>query len=362
MAPPVQQVQSHQPAAFVEFFAGSAGYSLAMRDAGFQVFAIDHSHNRFTSKVPIFTVDLSKPDEVAVAVNLLHLVKPKAVHFGLMCGACSRARERAISRHLRAQGAPEPKQLRDESHLLGRPNLSPWDSEKVHTANLIYRHAVVLLQVCFALSCIVSIENPTRSWLWPLMAKLIKEANDPVLAEHYFALVAVCFDSCMHGGLRAKSTMLLSTAGVFESLALRCDHSHSHLPWGLTQTNGAWTFDTAAEAAYPSLLCVRLAACVVQFCGHDCLHLQYNQLRMTSLQSQGRQHRQQSQLIPDFRTVDWRPPEAPLAPLDKLLLPKTAGEINEARGEDSNGRLVKVGTFHSHCEHIAAALTLSASF
>ena len=329
-----------------------------MRDAGFQVFAIDHSHNRFTAKVPIFTVDLSKPDEVAVAVNLLHLVKPTAVHFGLMCGTCSRARERAIPRHLRKQGAPEPKQLRDESHLLGRPFLSPWDEEKVQAANTIYRHAITLLKECFALSCIISIENPTRSWLWPLLAQLVKETADTNLIQQYFALEATCFDSCMHGGQRAKSTTFLGTPKVFSRLASKCDQSHDHLPWGLNKTNDTWTFDTAAEAAYPALLCQRLASCILDFCEPNTLHLRYNQLRLTSLQAQGRQHRQLAQLVPDFRAVEWRPRSAPLGPLDKPLLPKTAGEINEARDESNSGNLVKVGIFHSHQEHISVASTL----
>jgi len=66
-----------------------------------------------------------KKDEIKVAEQLLRFTMPKAVHFGLMCGTCSRARERSLAPSLRRQGAPEPAPLRDELHLLGKPNLRP---------------------------------------------------------------------------------------------------------------------------------------------------------------------------------------------------------------------------------------------
>ena len=68
-------------AVFVEFFAGSGSFSHAMRKEGFQVFAVDHQANRFSPKVPIFTIDLSNADEVTVAKQLLRFTEPVAVHF-----------------------------------------------------------------------------------------------------------------------------------------------------------------------------------------------------------------------------------------------------------------------------------------
>lgn len=52
-----------------------------------------------------------------------------------MCGTCSRAREHSFSKTLRQQGAPEPRPLRGEWSLFGRPNMSPTNKLKVEKAN-----------------------------------------------------------------------------------------------------------------------------------------------------------------------------------------------------------------------------------
>ena len=66
----------------------------------------------------------------------------------------------------------------------------------------------------------------------------------------------VDFDSCMHGGSRAKYTSFLCGSDAFSHLALRCDGRHEHLEWGLLP-DGA--FSTATEAEHPDLLCSRIA-------------------------------------------------------------------------------------------------------
>ena len=38
---------------------------------------------------------------------------------------------------------------------------------------------------------------------------------------------------------------------------------HDHDPWGVTWQMGHWKFDTASEAAYPTLLAQRAATCLV---------------------------------------------------------------------------------------------------
>ena len=114
---------------------------------------------------------------------------------------------------------------------------------------------LLLLQICFELKCIVSIENPARSWLWPLLAMLVKETGRTDFIRWYFSLVSTMFDACMHGSTRDKSTTILGSPGVFESLGIRCDKSHSHQAWSATKTiHQGWVFDTAAEAEYPALL------------------------------------------------------------------------------------------------------------
>jgi len=55
-----------------------------MGRAGCNVFPVDHSANRFSPKVPTFTIELSNSDEAKIAEQLLHFTMPKAVHFGLI--------------------------------------------------------------------------------------------------------------------------------------------------------------------------------------------------------------------------------------------------------------------------------------
>ena len=74
---------ARRQASFVEFFSRS-GSSHAMRRAGRNVFPVDHSADRFSPKVPTFTIELSNSDEVKIAEQLLHFTMPKAVHFGLI--------------------------------------------------------------------------------------------------------------------------------------------------------------------------------------------------------------------------------------------------------------------------------------
>lgn len=66
----------------------------------------------------------------------------------------------------------------------------------------------------------------------------------------------------MHGGLRNKWTTFYVNHSAFSSLALTCDSSHDHQPWGVTGTQSGWKFNTADEAEYPALLCERVAAII----------------------------------------------------------------------------------------------------
>ena len=58
--------------------------------------------------------------------------------------------ERSLSTHLLQQGAPEPKPLRDEQYLFGKPGLSQYDQLKVNKANDIYRYAIQLMMILFS--------------------------------------------------------------------------------------------------------------------------------------------------------------------------------------------------------------------
>ena len=74
----------------------------------------------------------------------------------------------------------------------------------------------------------------------------------------------------MHGGRRNKFTHWLSynprnlDLDMFEALHLLCDNSHEHASWApFKNEHGQTVFPTASEAAYPELLCERVA-CILK--------------------------------------------------------------------------------------------------
>ena len=86
-----------------------------------------------------------------------------------------------------------------------------------------------LLFTCFLLGCIISI--PVRSWLWPLLATLVKQSNHPQFVVWYFALTAI------YEWLSAQpKDHSLGTAGIFDGLAIHCDGSHEYQLWFATKT------------------------------------------------------------------------------------------------------------------------------
>ena len=139
----------------------------------------------------------------------------------------------------------------------GLPNLRPVDQLKVDTANRLYQCAILL-------GCLISVENPARSWLWALLASLVKATQKPDLISRFANLESVSFDACAHGSERDKRTKLLATPGLFTELEACCPKNHAHASWQPYRTEQGIAFPTAAEAEYPSLLCDRMANCVLQ--------------------------------------------------------------------------------------------------
>ena len=63
---------------------------------------------------------------------------------------------------------------------------------------------------------------------------------------------------CMHGGERDKKTSLLyGGCWNLSKLAVMCDRSHEHKPWGLLSKGGG--FATAGERNYPTLFCKKIS-------------------------------------------------------------------------------------------------------
>ena len=86
-------------------------------------------------------------------------------------------------------------------------------------------------------------------WLVPAFASLISSRG----------VFEVVFQQCTHGGGRDKWSSFHTNVKEFQCLALQCDKTHTHKPWGLSRQKGQWAFHTAEEAEYPVLLCSRVA-------------------------------------------------------------------------------------------------------
>ena len=72
------------------------------------------------------------------------------------------------------------------------------------------------------------------------------------------------FDNCCHGGARKKSSKFWGSKPWFLPLAAACpgDATHKHKTWHPQIVDGKVQYPTAEEAAYPNLLCSRMAEIV----------------------------------------------------------------------------------------------------
>ena len=177
---------------------------------------------------------MSHPESAGLLNSMIHEMDPIACHMGLPCGTCSRAREQAIPAAKKARGAPEPVPLRDAQALLGLKNLSKKDQQKVDAANQVYTTAVQVMLQCYLCGVILVIENPVRSWLWPLLALLVKQTRHQGFIDWYFSLHEIVYAACMHGGKRDEYTKLLSSTPCLQPLACECDGGHETLALGST--------------------------------------------------------------------------------------------------------------------------------
>ena len=107
-------------------------------------------------------------------------------------------------------------------------------------------------------------------------------------------------------------------------------NDHEHLPFLLNMTSGQWSFDTSAEAAYPTLLTQRVASLVKQFLENKGRVFVPRPLpRLKTLAAQHRQHRKRDHFIPEFFAIQWLPATKKLSPLQKLLPSSSQGDSPE---------------------------------
>lgn len=312
-------------------------------------------------------LDLTNSKHVDILKSLFHFCRPCYAHFGLPCGTCSRAREKPLPAHLKGYSAPQP--LRDECHVEGLPHLSGSDRLKVETANMLYKHAVELLEICRQLNTCVSIENPLRSWLWILLATYIKATNNIQLIQWYSDLECVTFDACAHGSDRDKRTKLLTTPGFFSDLEQYCPGDHQHASWTPFQVDKRIFFPTSTEAEYPTLLCSRMAGCVMNFATSRKVDVRVDAKLKDLMRLQlGQQILKHPPLIAEFKTFVFT--EKPINDSSHKLLaaPINQGQQHQEQQEGeqmrtdkgfSKRKSFKYGVWHSPKEFIDKATQLS---
>ena len=140
---------------------------------------------------------------------------------------------------------------------MGIDGLSGLDKVRTETANLVYAATAKLIEVCYNLQILCSVEKPENSlfWFFPAIAAIME-----TIGGH-----SVSFHNCMHGGTRNKLTKWWATDETFEAFRVFCDNSHSHAKWNPVPVGKNLQFPTAAEAAYPHLLCKRIMAILLDY-------------------------------------------------------------------------------------------------
>ena len=125
----------------------------------------------------------------------------------------------------------QPQPLRSDDYPDGLPNLSEKEQARVDSANASYKATADILLLLIGWNFSVSIENPAKSLFWKTswIQKLLQRFHD----GHDTFL-----DHCMHGGARDKASRFWSynprrpSENMLESLALKCDGSHTHTNLG----------------------------------------------------------------------------------------------------------------------------------
>ena len=234
----------------IEIFSGSGRLTAEIRRLGIRAVAVDRGASRTSG--PVTLLDLTKPDDLEFLKNFITSERDNLlyVHMAPPCGTCSAARNKR-HRDLEAAGFALPKPLRSKAHPMGLPTNRGLDAAKVESANALYYATLEIAKLCLNLDILFSLENPENSLFWN---------TDPI--QELFQLCSGyhnVFQSCMMGGDRDKRTKWWSSKSNFNAFNLLCDGLHEHKPWKPVQTAVGLHFPTSEEAAYPKLLCERVA-------------------------------------------------------------------------------------------------------
>ena len=237
----------------LEIFAGTARLSKSLKLKGFQAMAFDKTSKRSEGQV-ILEADLSNREEVKALLEFIHLKADQIafIHLAPPCGTSSRARGKRL-RFLQSLNIKEPRPLRDDSFPDGFSWLSGNDKLRTEAANILYESTALIAQTAIELQIAICIENPSSSLMW-------KTTPFQQLFQQFPDLKFIHFHNCAHGGTRDKKTCFVTNVDWFDSLAIFCNKQHTHAPWTPTVVNGKVSFPTHSEAAYPEILCNRIAS------------------------------------------------------------------------------------------------------
>ena len=202
------------------------------------------------SLVPVCKIDLASQKGQQFVWSLLDSCHPAYVHLGLPA-------DTVTSRSHSSQD------LRWLQHPGGRPDLleNSVEGQRVAEANRLYRFAFDIAVFCIRHSIPFCLENPPRSFVWQLFASMALASEEAGLAGKWNNLEPVDLHACMFGGARAKPLRFLCPKGLFSSLAVACDKSHSHKPWLKIRSRA----EVAEDASYPAELCIKMVTQLLAF-------------------------------------------------------------------------------------------------
>ena len=227
----------------IEICAGTAMLSRCFQEVGFDIMAVDHTHNRFHPLAHICNLDLSLRSSWEFLEYVVRNFPVCFVHAAPPCGTCSRARE------INLGGARQPRPLRSDQYPHGLHDLSTEEQARVDAANSIYQHLSAFLMLCTHMNIPWAVENPARSYLWD--TEWMQTLQQ--FAKFYR------FTACAWGSTRPTKKAFLSTLPGMKRLEAECPGDHQHEPYGRKRDEqGRVIYATAEEAAYPRVLCMQI--------------------------------------------------------------------------------------------------------
>ena len=236
---------------FVELFCGTANLSSAVSTTGLSTYSIDHVVK--SSKVSVTKLDISEQEGQRVLFECIHSANLASLHAGPPCGTSSKAREKPLPNHL---SYLDIRPLRSLDDLWG-DHLPRSATARVRAANILYVVTVIAACLAFLRGTLVSIENPSGSYFWPLAREIAFSLG---LIEVWDQLVDCQFHACMWGSSRDKRTTFRASPNLCEPLIATCDNQHTHESWTPSGKDKQVHFPTRDEAAYPMKLCNAHAA------------------------------------------------------------------------------------------------------